>query len=154
MKDISFRTIRIIKTIAAVSAIAASISFPTLSQAQGADFLVIAHPDIRVETVPRAKIADIYQGKQRKWEGGETIHVAMLKSGPAHETFARDIVGLTPSKLKNIWMTIIFTGKGMPPKVFRFPADLVEYVADTRGAIGYIPRDAPHEAVNVLSVIP
>ncbi len=56
------------------------------------------------------------------------------------------------SKLKKIWKKVVFTGAGTPPKILKTEADLIEFVAETAGAIGYIDAATPHEGVNVIAL--
>ena len=77
----------------------------------------------------------------------------MLKTGPIHESFVQEILGTTPSKLKNIWKELIFTGKGAAPKIFKTDNEMIEYVANTTGAIGYADASLPlGRNVKVISV--
>lgn len=116
------------------------------------EILLIAHSSVSADSLDRATISDIYLGKKAKWDNGDKIRVVMLKKGSTHETFARDIVGTTPAKLKNFWKKVVFTGAGTPPKILKKEADLIEFVADTEGAIGYIDSSTPYENVKVISI--
>ena len=121
---------------------------PVLAQ----EVVVIANGSVGVDRLDRGTVSDIYRGNKTSWDDGEIIRVAMLKGGETHETFVRDIVGVTPAQLKNLWKKVIFTGTGRPPKVFKTEADLAKFVASTRGAIGYVDSATPHEDVKVIAV--
>ena len=116
------------------------------------EILIIVHPGVPVESLDRDTITSIYSGTKVKWENGDKIGVAMLKKGTTHEAFVQDIVGTTPAKLKNIWKKIVFTGTGSPPKIFKQEEQLVEFVSETEGAIGYIDSSTSHEEVKVISI--
>ncbi len=116
------------------------------------DIIVIAHLDVSVDTLKRSAISEIYRESRKKWINGDTIRVVMLKRGATHETFVKNVVGTTPAKLKNIWKKVVFTGAGIPPKIFKQEADLVEFIAETKGAIGYINSATSHEGVKVITV--
>lgn len=120
--------------------------------ARAAEILVIAHKSVPVERLEREAIAEIYLGTKTKWEDGATIRVVMLKKGTTHETFVQDIVNTTPAKLRDLWKKVVFTGTGTPPKIVKTEADLVEFVAETKGAIGYIDAATPHEEVTVIAL--
>ncbi len=123
-----------------------------IAAASAADVLVIANKSVGVDEIEKSKLTEIYQGARIQWDDGGTIRVVMLKSGAAHEAFAENVIGLSAAKLKNIWKKVIFTGTGTPPKIFRDEAELVQYVAETDGAVGYISATTPHEGVKPLSV--
>lgn len=117
----------------------------------GEQFLVIANQSIEDNRLAPSTISKIYQGTKTKWDNGD-IRVVMLRRGPTHENFVRDIVGSTPSKLRNFWKKVLFTGMGTPPRIFKKEADLVEFVAKTKGSIGYITNSTPHQGVKVIAL--
>ena len=123
-----------------------------VTPAKAADILMIAHPDVQSESLDRATVADMYRQRKTKWDSGETIRVVMLKKGATHETFVRDFVKTTPAKLKKLWKKVVFTGAGTPPKILKSEAALIEFVAETEGAIGYIDAATPHEDVKEISI--
>ncbi len=116
------------------------------------NFLIIAHPEIPVDSLSQKMVADIYQGYKGKWNNGQTIKVVMLKQGPTHEAFSRSLVHLSPAKLKRLWKKVIFSGSGLPPKILRSEEKCVSYIAATRGAIGYINPSTSYEGVKVINV--
>ncbi len=128
------------------------ILFTVCTIANAGEVLVIANPAVPSDSLSRGVISDIYHARKAKWDNGDTILVAMLKKGPVHEKFARNIARSTSSKLKNIWKKVIFTGTGTPPKIFRQESDMVRFVAETKGAIGYINASTSHEGVKVISI--
>ena len=118
------------------------------------ELIVIANNSVPVDSLDRTTISNIYMGNKTKWDNGETIRVVMLKKGPTHEMFAREIVGTTPAKLKNLWKKAIFGGTGRPPKIFKTDAEVIEYVASTGGAIGYVDAASSHGEAKVILINP
>ncbi len=121
--------------------------------AQAGEILIIVHIDVGVEELAQKTISEIYLGTRTKWDDELTIRVAMLKKGETHEQFTKKIVKTTPSKLKSFWKKVVFTGIGTPPKIFKKEDDLVEFVAETEGAIGYITKETSHEEVKTVSIV-
>jgi len=116
------------------------------------EITVIANKSVPTDNLKQSEVSDIYLGSKTKWGNGDKIRVVMLKKGPVHEAFSQNIVGTTPAKLKNFWKKVVFTGTGTPPKIFRKESGLLEFVAKTKGAIGYIDASASHEGVKVISI--
>ena len=114
------------------------------------DIMIIVHRDVHVESLTRAMVSEIYLGTRTKWADESTIKVVMLKKGPVHEAFVKNFVGTTPAKLRNVWKKVVFTGTGTPPRIFKHEDDLVEFVAENEGTIGYISPSTPHEGVKVI----
>ncbi len=129
------------------------IGLSTGNCAQAGEILIIVHIDVGVEELAQKTISEIYLGTRTKWDDELTIRVAMLKKGETHEQFTKEIVKTTPAKLKSFWKKVVFTGIGTPPKIFKKEDDLVEFVAETEGAIGYITKETSHEEVKTLSIV-
>ena len=76
----------------------------------------------------------------------------MHSSGAVHETFCKDYIGKTPQQFDSYWKKLTFTGQGTPPKKMESDAAMIDYVAKTKGAIGYVSAGAATEGVKVLQV--
>jgi len=50
------------------------------------------------------------------------------------------------------WRSLVFSGQAVMPKNLDTDAAVVEYVAHTPGAIGYVAKDSGHDGVKVLAV--
>ncbi len=116
------------------------------------EILIIAHGQVSADSLSRRVIANIYQNRKGKWDNRQKIKVAMLKKGPTHEAFLTDILKVTPMKLKTLWKKVVLTGGGTTPKILKTEEKLVEFVAATKGAIGYIDSSTSHEGVKVITV--
>ncbi|MGE0086357.1 MAG: hypothetical protein AB7S75_18265 [Desulfococcaceae bacterium] len=116
------------------------------------DILIIVNESVGIDEIEKRMLTEIYQGIRIQWDNGEMIRVVMLKSGPVHENFADNVIGISPSKLITIWKKAIFTGTGSPPKIFRDETELVRYIAETKGSVGYIDASTPHKGVKILSL--
>ena len=94
----------------------------------------------------------MFLGKIKKWPNGEKITIAILRGGSVHDAFIRKYVGKTPKQFTNYWRKMVFTGRGKMPKKFTTQEKLVEFVAKTRGAIGYIDSAIPAKEVKELLI--
>ena len=102
------------------------------------DVLIIANPGIEVSSLKKKDIRDIFTGKRTRWDGSGKIIIATLEDSQVHRDFVRQFVKKTPSQFKNYWRQKVFTGEGMIPRTFRDEESLIDFVAHTRGAVGYI----------------
>ncbi len=121
--------------------------FPGLSKAQ--EILVIVNKNV-TDSIDLNKISSIYRAEKTKWNDGTQITVTMLTKGDLHEAFAKSVVGLNTNRWIRIWRRIIFTGSGLPPRTFKTETDMVNFIAATPGAMGYITASTPHENVKVI----
>ncbi|QTA91099.1 cobaltochelatase CobT-related protein [Desulfonema magnum] len=122
------------------------------TMAGAGEVLVIANISVTADTLDRAAVSAIYLGDRTRWDSGGKIRVVMLRGGPTHERFTKDIVGTTPAKLRRFWKKIVFTGTGTPPKIFKKETDLVKFISNTEGAIGYIDASVSPVNVKVIAV--
>jgi hypothetical protein len=98
--------------------------------------LVNAGVDVRV--LPRASVADIFLGNKRHWADGTRIKLAVLKSVQSQKTFLEAATGRSPRQYWSHWRNIVFSGRGLMPKVFASEKELVAYVAEEKGAVGHV----------------
>ena len=94
----------------------------------------------------------VFLGKKTKWENGDKIYVVTLKNGALHEAFLKAYVNKTPARFSSYWKIAIVTGTGIPPKTFASEQELMGYVADKKGAVGYISSSTEPEGVKMLSI--
>ncbi len=114
---------------------------------------IIGNKSIVVNSLDHKTISEIFKAEKSKWHNNEKITVVMLKKGPIHETFVKNHVGITPKKLIRIWRKVIFTGMGNPPIICTSEADMIQTVAETKGAIGYIGTDTSNKNVKLISIM-
>jgi len=117
-----------------------------------AEPLLIANPSVGDTSLKRSDVQLVFLGKKKKWENGDKIYVVTLKKGPLHEAFLKAHVNKTPARFLSYWKIAIVTGTGIPPKTFESEQELMGYVADKKGAVGYISSSTEPEGVKTLSI--
>jgi ABC-type phosphate transport system substrate-binding protein len=116
-----------------------SVLCPDMAQAEVA---VIVNPSVPINSVSSDDLKKIFTGKMVVWEGGQSIKPATLNDGSVHEEFVKNYTGKTTNQFQTYWRRMIFTGQGIQPRSFSSSRDLIEYVSETPGAIGYVsPSD-------------
>ncbi|MBN2105483.1 hypothetical protein JW835_15700 [bacterium] len=116
------------------------------------DIKVIVQKDMALTEIDRNTFQRIYLGKNKFWKDGSAIVAVHLRGGPAHEVFLKDFINRTDSKFRSYWNWIVFTGRGVPLRSFENEAELIQYVAETPGAIGYVSSETNTDNVKVISV--
>jgi hypothetical protein len=61
-------------------------------------------------------------------------------------------VSKTAAQFSSFWKQAIFTGKGTPPKAFASEAELIKFVGETPGAIGYVTTNDVPATVKVITI--
>ena len=124
----------------------------SLSSSAIAEPTVIVNKSVHVDELNTNDVKQIFMGKKRSWENGDIIVAAVLESGETHENFLKKFIEKSRMQFRTYWKKLVFTGKAQALNEFGSESDLVAFVADTKGAIGYIDSASPHENVKVITI--
>lgn len=119
----------------------------TLAEAQ-ADVVVIGHAGLgklNTTTVER-----IFTGKVIEVEG-KHVTAVNLKSGALRDRFLQRYLNQDDDQYTAYWTVRRFIGKGIPPKELSSAAEVIDFVQNTPGAIGYIDDSELRPGLNVVS---
>jgi ABC-type phosphate transport system substrate-binding protein len=122
------------------------LAVPTLAS----DVQVIANSSVTAADLTAADVKEIFLGSKSS-VGGSAVE-PVLGGGAAHDAFLKAYVGKTDQGLRNHFKSLVFTGKGSMPKSFASDAEVVKYVASTKGAIGYISATSDAAGVKKIHV--
>jgi hypothetical protein len=131
--------------------IAVALAFVVPQCAVAADVKVIANSSVTATSVSAGDIKDVFL-LDKDSLGGSHVEPVLTKGGPAHEAFLKDYIGRNDSALQAFYRSLVFTGKASMPKMLASDAEVVAYVAKTKGAIGYVGSGASTDGVKTLLV--
>jgi ABC-type phosphate transport system substrate-binding protein len=117
-----------------------------------AQVLIIANPSVKPADVSRSDLKDVFTGGAPNLRDGSHVVPVLLKPGAASDEFLSAYIGKNDTAFRASWRSLVFSGQGSMPKSVDSEAAVVDYVAHTPGAIGYIRAATPHEGVKVLAV--
>jgi ABC-type phosphate transport system substrate-binding protein len=107
------------------------------------NFCVIANPGVTTSAVDRRFLAAAFLKKVTHWPDGELIRPADLSSRSGiRRFFSEDILERSVAEVKIYWQQLIFSGRDVPPPEFASERDVVSYVLQNAGAIGYVSDSA------------
>jgi len=132
--------------------VAAALCSLMAATVQAGDVKVIANSSVKAEGVSQDELKGVFLSTKTSLSDGSHVEPVLLKSGAAHEAFLKEYVGKTGNALETYYRSLVFTGKGSMPKTLASDAEVVDYVAKTKGAIGYVSADAGTDGVKVLEV--
>ena len=115
------------------------------------DVKVIANPSVKAESISARELKSLFL-EEKNSLNGTRVEPVIEKRGPAHEAFLRDYLGQTDDELQKYYEALVFTGRGSMPKTASSDAEVVAYVARTRGAIGYVGASASMDGVKTLAI--
>lgn len=100
----------------------------------------------RVSTPPLAvkEVARIFMKKSSTWPSGLRITpVDLTVDSPTREAFSRAVHGRGAEPVERRWQTLIFSGMGVPPVQMQSEDDVLSFVKNNVGAIGYVGSGTP-----------
>jgi ABC-type phosphate transport system substrate-binding protein len=124
-------------------------AFATHARAQ---VLVIANPSVKAADVAKSDLRDVFSGSATNLKDGSHVTPVLLKEGPTNDAFLAAYIGKADGAFRAGWRSLVFSGQASMPKTIDSDAAMVDYVAHTPGAIGYVSSSAPHDGVKVLAV--
>ena len=122
------------------------------SVAKAQDAVVVANSGVKATEVSSDDLRDVFTGAKSSLKDGSHVTPVTLKGGAEHEAFLKKYVGKSDSAFRAGWRSLVFTGQASMPKTFDTDAALIDYVAATPGAIGYVSAGAANDIVKTLAV--
>lgn len=115
------------------------------------DVVIIKNKSVSDSTLSKDDLSKIYLGKKSSWSDGSRIRFVVLE-GSTHAAFLKNYVGKTESQFNTFWKKQVFTGKGSPPEEFNSDKAMVDFVAQTTGAIGYVSAGTDVSKVKTITI--
>jgi TonB family protein len=113
---------------------------------------VIANSSVKADTISAAELKLVFLEEKISLGDGTHVEPVLEKDGPVHAAFLQEYLGMSEDDLQAYYRTMVFTGKGSMLKALGSDAEVVAYVARTRGAIGYVSGAASAEGVKTLAI--
>ena len=118
--------------------------------ASAADVVVIVNK-ANANAVDKALVAKIYTGVTKSWpDGGPVFPLDQDEDSPIRGDFNSSVLGKSTSNMKALWAQIIFSGKGLPPKIANPDAEVKKVVSTNKNAIGYIRASSVDDTIKVV----
>lgn len=120
-----------------------------------ADIAIIVHPQNPLASLSEDDVRRIFMGRTRLFPGsGIGITAADLTdTNPFFSDFYQALAHLTPDKLKRQRASYLFSGNGRLPQVLENENAMLEFVANTTSAIGYLPVEQIDNRVKTICVV-
>jgi ABC-type phosphate transport system substrate-binding protein len=120
--------------------------------AHAGDVKVIANSSVGASSVSTDELKGVFLATKTSLSDGSHVEPVLLKAGAIHEAFLKEYIGKTDAAFETYYRSLVFTGKASMPKALPSDAEVVAYVAKTKGAIGYVSAASPTAGVKTLDV--
>ena len=122
----------------------------SVSTAASAQVAIIVNPG-NANALSDNDISRAFLGKLKTYADGQTIEAVNSKANSdARVEFEKLVLKKSPAQVKAYWSKRLFTGKGKPLKELSSDADVLNHVASTPNAIGYVDASQVNDSVKVL----
>jgi ABC-type phosphate transport system substrate-binding protein len=117
-----------------------------------ADIAVVVGRNSVIDKLDEREIAGIFLSKITHLADGNHVTPIELRDSAYRAMFYREISGKTLPQLNSYWTTLIFTGKGKPPRSIDEEKQLIELLNSDPKAISYVPVGPISSMLRILHV--
>lgn len=127
---------------------------PTLLFCEAFAQEIIVNPSLAGEQdIKLNALRAIFSMRLRTWPDGTPVRVFVLDDDQAlHVKFAKKRLDIYPHQLRYSWDRLVYSGTGQAPTEVASEKEMLEKVAATPGAIGYLPESLINDKVHVLMI--
>ena len=105
-------------------------------------FQVVVNSTNPDTVLTKEELSKIFLKKVKKWDGlkEKIMPVDLVEDSSIRKEFSEKILDKQISSVKAYWQKQIFSGRGVPPPEKKSDEDILEYIEENQGAIGYISK--------------
>jgi len=116
-----------------------------------ADLVVIAHPKSGIEQLTHEQVVNIFLGRFRQYPSGVTAEPIDQPPDSAEKAaFYQKLVNKELAEINAYWARLVFSGRTLPPRQAANAGEVLELVASSLGAIGYVERPKGESKVKIV----
>lgn len=114
---------------------------------------IIVNSSIPENIISRSLARSIFGMRFLKWRDGTPIKVYVLEDNQImHSAFCKEVLDIYPYQLRQSWDRLVYSGTGQAPTLVASEDEMLERVASTRGAIGYLKRSQLNDRIHLLAI--
>ena len=114
--------------------------------------VVIANRSTGADRMSQSEVHDIFTGSSTRFNNGTLAVPVVLRGGPEQDSFLKEFIGKLDSSFRNGWRSLVFSGQATMLKTVDDDAEMLAYVANTPGAIGYVSKASARDNVITVTV--
>ena len=122
--------------------------------AAGQDFKIVINEANLTSSISKSDLSRCFMKQANTWISGQpVVPVDQAASSDVRRAFSGTVHGRDVSAVKSFWQRQIFSGQGVPPAEKASDQEVLAFVRENPGAIGYVSADADVSAgVKVLEI--
>lgn len=116
-----------------------------------ADIVVVVHPQSELKNLTKQQVIDIYMGRlQISADGGKIVPYDQPQDSEIRAAFYQNLTEKPVASVNAYWARLLFTGRAFPPRQPSDSMSIVDIVAESLYAIGYIDKKDLDDRVSVV----
>ncbi len=116
--------------------------------------VVVVAKNSPIEQLSSQLVENIFLARTTRFPNGEKVQPIELKDNSLRNSFYKNISGKSPKQLYAYWTTLVFTGKGKPPRDYSDSEDLQTRLQEQPGSITYLPLNLVTENMKIVYRFP
>lgn len=130
------------------------VSILAATAVEAADFHVITHPSLGIDSISKRDLIRIFFKQRTRWATGTYAKpIDQKMKNEVREDFSAGVLNRSLADVESYWNSQVFSGKSTPPPTARTDQEVLDFVKNTPGAVGYISVDASTIGVQVVTVV-
>lgn len=115
-----------------------------------AEFAIVVGKNSPVDQLDKRVVADIFLAKSNRLPNGQRIKTLELDDDTLKAAFYEKISGKSLAQINSYWTTLIFTGKGRPPKTYATRESLLDMLRHDPYTISFLPIEQVNDSLKVV----
>ncbi len=117
-------------------------------------FKVIVNKSNEVSSISQKELAMVFLKKRKRWDNGTNITpIDQKPNAKVRETFSIEVFEKKVATIRSYWQKAMFSGMASAPDEKDSDMDVIEYVKNNKGAIGYISANTSLDGVKAVSIV-
>ncbi len=132
-----------------------ALAWSGVASAQDRDaFKVVVNAGNPLESATRSQVSDLFLKKTKTWANGVEVEpIDLYPTSEVRAAFSEAVHRRSVAAVKSYWQRQIFSGEAVPPTEIENERQVLAWVAEIPGAVGYVAASTPlTERVKVLRV--
>lgn len=119
-----------------------------------AEIAIVVPKNSPINTMEAKQISDLFLSRTNRYPNGDKAYLVAVSDRELRDDFYRQISDKSPSQLRSYWTTLIFSGKGKPPRALDNKQSLLDYMEHNVTAISYINKADVTANMKVIYLFP
>ena len=125
-----------------------------VANAPADSYKVVVNRANPLTSLGRREVSALFLRRSTRWDDGTPVLPVDGPASPTRENFSKEVHGKKAAAVRSYWLQIIFSGRGVPPPEKSSDKEVIAYVKERPGAIGYVSAISVTDGVKVLEVAP